>query len=156
MKSKDPLSPTERSARMSKVRSREDRSTEVAAERALIGAGISGWVKHPSDVLGRPDFYFPEQRVALFIDGCFWHAYPSCKRRTPSNRPDFWAAKIEGNRLRDQRQRRRLRQDRIHVISVWEHEVQNGQWVVRLRRMLQRAAQSDAGWTRGRRRETPG
>jgi DNA mismatch endonuclease (patch repair protein) len=132
----DPLTKQERSERMSRVRGTGNKSTELAVEKVLNQAGISGWVKHPTDVLGRPDFYFPECRLAVFVDGCFWHACPRCARRTPVARQDFWSAKIDENRRRDERTRRRLRRDGFHVMRVWEHEAAGLRWLSRLRRML--------------------
>jgi len=132
----DSLTEDERSERMSRVRGTGNKSTELAVESALNQAGIGGWVKHPGDVLGRPDFYFPECRLALFVDGCFWHACPLCSRRTPETRRDFWAAKIDENRRRDDRTRRRLRREGLHVMRIWEHEVAALRWTSRLQRML--------------------
>jgi DNA mismatch endonuclease, patch repair protein len=134
----DPLTQEERSYRMSLVRGSGNKSTELAVESALNEARIGGWVKHPSHVRGRPDFYFPDQRLAVFVDGCFWHACPRCRRRTPATRADFWFAKIDENRRRDNRVRRRLRQEGFHVIRVWEHEISTLTWLRRLCRMLDR------------------
>lgn len=133
-----PLSKTERSVRMSKVRSKGNRSTESRVESALIEARILGWEKHHKDILGKPDFFFPHHRLALFVDGCFWHACPVCKRHTPTSRAEFWRNKIDENRRRDNRQRRRLRTEGYHVIRVWEHELKKDTWLKRLRSMLQR------------------
>lgn len=121
---------------MSRVKGTGNKSTELAVENELNQAGIGGWVKHPSDVPGRPDFYFAECRLAVFVDGCFWHACPRCGRRTPETRKGFWAAKIDENRRRDERTRRGLRRDGFHVMRVWEHEVSGLTWLPRLRRML--------------------
>jgi DNA mismatch endonuclease Vsr len=66
-----------RSRQMGAVRGKGNRTTEVRVRAILVGAGVRGWVMHPRDVLGRPDFYFPAERVALFIDGCFWHGCPA-------------------------------------------------------------------------------
>ncbi len=134
----DPLSQAERSARMAKVRNAGNRSTEVRVEAALITAGIEGWEKQPKGILGKPDFYFPRQRLAVFVDGCFWHACPVCARHAPTTREAFWRLKINGNRRRDNRQRRRLRRDGYHVTRIWEHDVTKGRWLSRLRAMLSR------------------
>lgn len=134
----DPLSQAERSERMSRVRSTGNRSTEGKVEETLKAAGISGWEKHPKNVPGRPDFYFPAHRLMLFVDGCFWHACPRCGRRMPSNRVDFWRAKIDENRQRDNRQRRRLRAQGFHVMRVWEHDLKGDTWLKRLRSMLRK------------------
>jgi len=134
----DPLSKAERSVQMSKVRSKGNRSTESEVESALVEARISGWEKHRKEILGKPDFFFPRHRLALFVDGCFWHACPVCKRRTPTSRAEFWRNKIDENRRRDNRQRRRLRAEGYHVMRVWEHELKKDTWLKRLRSMLQR------------------
>jgi DNA mismatch endonuclease (patch repair protein) len=131
----DPLSPEQRSERMSRVRGTNNKSTEGKVERILEENGISGWIKHPAGIPGRPDFYFPDQRLALFVDGCFWHACPKCGR-LPKSRPEFWLVKIDGNRRRDNRTRRTLRKSGFRVMRVWEHDLKHLRWLDRLSRML--------------------
>lgn len=138
MRMADSLTPDERSRRMSLVKPSGNRSTEGRVESRLLAANVSGWVKHPPDVPGRPDFYFPSQRLMLFVDGCFWHACPTCERRNPTNRAEFWREKIEGNRRRDNRTRRRLRAEGYHVMRVWEHDLKTDRWLKRLVAMLRR------------------
>jgi len=122
---------------MSRVRSTGNASTELLTEAFLTRKGIDGWVKHPREVPGHPDFFFPDYNLALFVDGCFWHACPKCGR-LPKSRTDFWRAKIEENRLRDQRIRKALRRQGVHVMRVWEHQVRGQEWMGRLLRMLHR------------------
>src|SRR5690242_2121977 len=83
VKRRDPLTPAQRSERMARVKGRGNRSTEVRIAAALAGAAIRGWRRHPQHVLGRPDFWFPAERVVVFVDGCFWHGCPTCARRLP-------------------------------------------------------------------------
>ncbi len=142
MKRVDPLTATQRSSLMAKVRGRGNESTERRVEVALKTAGLHGWIKHPQRILGKPDFYFPDFRTALFVDGCFWHACPRCSRRTPRTRRAFWQAKIEQNRLRDVRTRRKLRRLGIHCVRVWEHEAANTLWLGRLRLVLDRSGRA--------------
>jgi len=134
----DIMSQAERSERMSKVRSTGNKSTEGVVETKLSDSGIEGWIKQPKGITGKPDFLFPEQNLVIFVDGCFWHACPTCKRRLPTSRAEYWKDKIEGNRKRDNRYRRELRKQGYHVMRVWEHEVKKGSWVKRLRAMLRR------------------
>lgn len=134
----DPLSSEARSALMARVRGVGNKSTELRVESSLIEAGVTKWVKHPKHVQGRPDFYFPDQRMALFVDGCFWHACPQCARRTPGTRSTFWQNKIDGNRRRDNRIRRKLRAEGFHVARVWEHDLRSGTWLKRVQSMLRR------------------
>lgn len=138
----DTLSKTERSQRMSLVRNAGNKSTELRAEQALIENGIVGWTKHPKGMVGKPDFYFPEQKLAVFIDGCFWHACPTCGR-LPKSRTEFWHTKIDENRRRDNRLRRKLRKMGYGTMRVWEHELKRDTWVKRLRSRLKLATAMD-------------
>lgn len=131
----DSLSKLERSQLMSKVRGRGNRSTEQQVEQVLRTCHIWGWVKHPARIRGCPDFYFTHSRIAVFVDGCFWHACPKCGR-LPKSRRKFWAAKIDENRRRDLRVRRLLRSDGHRVLTIWEHSIRSGAWLARLQRML--------------------
>lgn len=133
---RDPLTKPERSGLMSKVRNRGNRSTEMAVESVLSAFDIRGWVKHPNGVPGCPDFYFPEPPVAVFVDGCFWHACPKCARNTPRSRRQFWAKKLDENRRRDGRVRSQLRRQGVRTMRIWEHSVATGKWLPRLMRMI--------------------
>ena len=80
----------------------------------------------------RPDFVFPKQRVAVFVDGCFWHGCPKHATQPKNNRA-FWRKKLAGNQARDQLVNRMLRQAGWRVVRIWEHELQERgtSWVVR-------------------------
>lgn len=137
MTSKDPLTREERSALMAKVRSSGNRSTELQAIAALKSHGISGWVTQPPNVLGKPDIHFPDLRLCVFIDGCFWHGCPKCGR-IPKTKVDFWTAKIAANKRRDRFVTRNLRKSDYSVMRVWEHDLKDEIWVGRLKRMIRR------------------
>ena len=129
---------------MAKVKSTGNRSTELKAEAALVAAGIDGWERHPA-LPGKPDFYFPEHRLAVFIDGCFWHGCPK-HVRYPQAHAGYWLSKIDRNRKRDNRIRRQLRSQGFHVMRVWEHDLRGDTWMKRLLAMLRRLeAESDSG-----------
>jgi DNA mismatch endonuclease (patch repair protein) len=71
----------------------------------------------------RPNFVFPKLRLAIFVDGCFWHGCP--KHATwPTNRAAWWRRKIKGNQARDKVVNRTLRRAGWRVLRVWEHELQ--------------------------------
>jgi DNA mismatch endonuclease (patch repair protein) len=139
----DTLGKAERSALMAKVRSRGGKSTEKRVEAALTAQGLCGWVEHPQGIPGKPDFYFPRYRLALFVDGCFWHACPRCGR-LPKSRVEFWRNKIADNWRRDKRIRRALRRRGYHVMRIWEHEAGQDSWVGRLRAMIGRIEKTGA------------
>lgn len=138
----DPLDPKERSIRMSKVCSVGNRSTEGRVEEILAKNNIEGWEKHSKNILGKPDFYFPKNKLAVFVDGCFWHYCPICKRNIPTTRQQFWMDKLENTRKRDNRNQRKLRKQGYHVMRIWEHELKNDKWFARLNRMLDKPAKT--------------
>src|SRR5260370_3802438 len=135
---RDALTKAERSAHMAKVRGTGNRSTELVVEEAFKRSKMRGWEKHPQNIFGRPDFYFRRVKLALFVDGCFWHACPKCDRRTPTTRSDFWRRKVAQNRRRDDKVRRELRSQGLHAIRIWEHELRDGKWLRRVQVMLSR------------------
>ena len=104
------------------VREKGNRTTEVPFRAALIGAGIAGWHLNVRQLAGTPDFHFPKERLAIFIDGCFWHGCQRCGHIPNKNRR-FWQAKIERNRERDHRNTAKLRNQGVSVLRFWEHEV---------------------------------
>ena len=134
----DSLSPEQRSRQMAKVKSTSNKSTEGKVAGVLTEKGISGWVSHPNNIPGRPDFYFPIQHLAIFVDGCFWHGCKKCGR-IPKSRVAFWVDKISSNRKRDIRVRRSLREANYKVITIWEHSLKQADWVRRVRAALDMA-----------------
>ena len=83
--------------------------------------GITGW-RGESKLPGKPDFIFPKLKTAVFVDGCFWHGCPRHGTK-PKNRAAFWLAKLTGNKVRDRRVNRALRERGWKVIRVWEREL---------------------------------
>jgi DNA mismatch endonuclease Vsr len=114
----------QRSRNMSAIRSRKNKTTEQRLRLSLVRAGIAGWTMNPPGIAGCPDFYFPILRVAIFVDGCFWHACPECGH-LPKTRQEFWATKFRANQERDRRVTELLQTEGIRVARFWEHEIQN-------------------------------
>ena len=112
----------ERSRAMAAVRGRGNKTTELRLRMALVKSGIHGWVCNEASLPGKPDFYFAEQKLAIFVDGCFWHGCPRCGH-VPKTNNSFWAAKLDRNRRRHQKVARALRTNGIHVIRFWEHQL---------------------------------
>ncbi|MBM3782776.1 MAG: very short patch repair endonuclease [Acidobacteria bacterium] len=129
----DHVSPEVRSAIMASVRSRENKSTERVVGRWLWENGLKGYRKH-WPVKGRPDFAWPSIKVAVFVDGCFWHGCP-CKALPKSN-AEFWRQKIESNRRRDQSVSRHLRRQGWVVVRLTECAVRDGRGFERIRRAV--------------------
>lgn len=110
---------------MSRVRSTRNRSTEWKLRAALVRNGVKGWKVTSRQLPGNPDFVFPKRKLAVFVDGCFWHGCPKCGR-LPQTRKLFWRTKIVGNVKRDKRQRTKLRSLGWRVVRIWEHELKGG------------------------------
>ena len=110
--------PLTRSEMMSRIRGRNT-GPEVLLRRLLLRRGLRFKINYltPS---GRVDIAFPAVKVAVQVDGCFWHCCPwHCV--TPRNNRQFWITKLEGNKSRDRRQKRRLRALGWRLVRVWEH-----------------------------------
>jgi len=105
---------------MSRIRSR-DTSPERLLRSALWRAGLR-FRLHARTPHGRPDVVFPKPRVAVFIDGCFWHGCPEHYVR-PRTRDEFWSSKLRENVERDRRQTLLLEQEGWRIFRFWEHQV---------------------------------
>jgi len=115
----DNLTPEQRRRCMSRVRN-SDTDLEQAVRSALHTRGLR-FRKHVRDLPGSPDVVFPRQRLAVFIDGDFWHGYrfPQWK----DTQSEFWQTKIEMNRARDRRNHAKLRRMGWKVIRIWQHDI---------------------------------
>lgn len=163
----DVFTKAKRSAVMARIRSRGNQATEGALAAVFRAQGITGWRRHRqiklkgSRVQGlkrsrgragstvqrfnasthfsvRPDFVFPKLRVAVFVDGCFWHACPQHATQ-PKGNAAFWRAKLARNQARDRLVTRSLRRAGWRVLRLWEHELARkraARLVARLRRVL--------------------
>ena len=89
----------------------------------LAGMGLKGWKKNAETITGKPDVVFLRQRVAVFIDGCFWHGCPDCHRKLPETNRDYWERKIKRNVELAGLHNERLERDGWTVIRIWEHEM---------------------------------
>lgn len=117
----DTMSPSARSERMARVRGR-DSKPELAVRRLVHGMGFR-YRLHAGELPGRPDLVFRRRKKVIFVHGCFWHRHgdPACKlARLPKSRHEFWLPKLNGNRLRDERNVAELREQGWGVLIIWE------------------------------------
>lgn len=132
----DVFTKTKRSEVMSRIRGRGNKDTELALMKLLRQKRVTGW-RRQQPVFGKPDFVFQNVKVAIFVDGCFWHGCPKhCN--TPSSNREFWKKKLEANRARDLRVSRTLRKQDWLVVRIWEHDLAKrpGWCVLRIMRTL--------------------
>lgn len=143
----DVFTKAKRSEVMARIRGRGNKDTELALTRLLRAHGLTGWRRHKTLIVRssrrkkahsstrktvrassprllrvKPDFDFPQLRLAIFVDGCFWHVCPQ-HATWPANRAAWWRQKLLGNQARDRLVTRTLRRAGWRVLRVWEHEL---------------------------------
>jgi DNA mismatch endonuclease (patch repair protein) len=114
----DTLTPAERSERMSRIRGRgtgPERRVLQELQRTRFK-----FSQNLAELPGKPDFVFHRAKVALFVQGCFWHAHRCQEGRIPASNTAFWAEKLVRNGARDRRVAKRLRMSGWHVLTIWE------------------------------------
>jgi DNA mismatch endonuclease (patch repair protein) len=96
---------------------------ELTMRRLLREAGFPGyrinWKKAP----GTPDIAYPGRKIAIFVNGCFWHRCPHCNPAMPTSHGDFWERKFKRNQERDSRKVEELQAAGWRVVTVWECEL---------------------------------
>src|SRR4051812_4642180 len=140
----DVFAPEKRSEVMSRIRSRGNRDTELRMIALFKASRIRGW-RRSQPLFGKPDFVFRHERVAVFVDGCFWHGCPKPKHAPlPKARAEWWAAKLGRNKDRDRVVTRTLRRTGWSVVRIWECDLKPKNWKRIARRIRARLSGSDA------------
>ena len=114
---------------------------EATLAEALNARGLSEYMINYSDLPGSPDFVFPIERVAIFVNGCYWHRCPHCMPHFPNINEGYWSAKFQRNRRRDMQNRADLRAMGWIPLVVWECILRKNPKAVgaRIHRRLQKA-----------------
>jgi DNA mismatch endonuclease, patch repair protein len=107
---------------MAAVKSRNT-GPEIELRKALYARGVRGWRCNYKRAAGRPDIAWPARRVAVFVDGAFWHGHPT--RHKPGRSGEYWDRKIEQNVERDRRVDRELRESGWSVLRLWDFDLRN-------------------------------
>lgn len=117
----DVFSKKKRSKVMSCIRSKGNKDTELALIKLFKKNAFMGWRRHQK-IFGKPDFVFTKLKLAVFVDGCFWH---QCKVhcRIPKNNKVFWTEKLKTNQKRDRLVTKTLKSKGWKVLRIWEHEL---------------------------------
>lgn len=105
----------------------KDRNTkpELALRKELWNNGIKGYRIHWKKVPGKPDIAFPGKKLAVFVNGCFWHRCPICNPPIPKSNTEFWTNKFERNIYRDKNKIDQLKAIGWESIIIWECQVKN-------------------------------
>lgn len=110
-----------RSNIMRAVKSKNPKSTELALIKLFKENHITGW-RHDYDVKGHPDFVFLKKRIAIFVDGCFWHGH-DCRNTRPADNAEYWAKKRARNIQHDKEITQLFEHRGWTVIRIWECEL---------------------------------
>lgn len=114
-----PAASSEATRNVMKANKRSDTKPELLVRKRLREAGLTGY-RLQWKVPGRPDVAWPGKKVAIFVNGCFWHRCPHCNLPTPKSNVEYWVVKFERNKERDERNLRALEEAGWKVHVIWE------------------------------------
>jgi DNA mismatch endonuclease (patch repair protein) len=123
---RDKRSPNPLSENISKLMSAnkaKNTKPELSLRKMLWKSGFKGYRIHPKDIPGRPDICFISKKVAIFVNGCFWHRCPYCNYDLPKHNSFFWQNKFENNVDRDNKKTAQLKDMDWKVVTIWECEL---------------------------------
>ena len=132
----DNFSKEKRSSIMAAVKSRGNKSTEIKLIAIFKQNGVVGWRRNYK-LFGAPDFVFVRERVAVFVDGCFWHGH-NCRNTKPKDNESYWMVKIGRNKARDKKVTEELLKKNWKVIRIWECELKSDKKINQLLLYLRR------------------
>lgn len=133
----DVFSIKKRSQVMAAIKSKGNKDTELRLMAMFKAHGIAGWRRNQK-LIGKPDFVFRRERLAIFVDGCFWHGCPKHGHNPKSNNK-YWAPKLARNQSRDKKVCGELKKNGWHVLRLWEHELgQTDRTIKRIKAGLQK------------------
>lgn len=123
-----------RSHIMRSIKSKNTKSTELKMIALFKANDITGWLR-TYNVKGHPDFVFLKQRVAIFVDGCFWHGH-DCRNTRPADNADYWAKKRNRNVQHDKEITALFENRNWTVLRIWECELKKKNISATIKRIL--------------------
>ncbi|MGZ3765945.1 MAG: very short patch repair endonuclease [Mucilaginibacter sp.] len=118
-----PIPSKESTSKVMSANKGKNTKPELALRKALWSAGFKGYRINWKQLPGRPDIAYPRKKLAIFINGCFWHRCSICKPNFPKSNVEFWTGKFSKNLNRDQRKEKDLNNLGWKVLTVWECEI---------------------------------
>jgi len=122
---RSPIPKNENTSRIMSANKAKDTKPELTLRRKLIKEGLRGYRIHYKKVSGSPDICFTTKKIAIFVNGCFWHRCPKCKLPLPKSNTVFWQTKFNNNKKRDKEKIDLLASNGWEVIVVWECEIKD-------------------------------
>ena len=129
----DFITKEKRSKIMRAVRGKGNNTTELAMIKIFKENKIMGWRRN-SKLVGKPDFVFPKAKLAVFVDGCYWHGH-KCQKPRDSQKEGFWKEKLTYNKKHDHLVTKSLRGENWIVIRIWECEIEKKNYGRKLRQI---------------------
>ena len=133
-----PIPKSDVTSRVMSANRGKDTKPEIDLRKALWEAECKGYRKNWKKVSGRPDVAFVGKKVAIFVNGCYWHRCPKCKLSLPKSNRDFWREKFARNKKRDNRKLKELEKLGWKTLIVWECEIKNNlnHIIVKIKKLL--------------------
>lgn len=119
-----PIPVDEKTSRLMSSIKGKDTKPELTLRKLLRESEFGGYRLHWSKAPGRPDICYPSKKIAIFVNGCFWHRCPKCNLPVPKSHSDYWILKLEKNVQRDIKKQLELKQHGWNVFIFWECEIQ--------------------------------
>jgi DNA mismatch endonuclease, patch repair protein len=135
----DVFTKKKRSEIMSRIKGKGNKATEQKLIELFREHSITGWRRN-YPLFGKPDFVFPKKKIAVFVDGEFWHGH-STRAQLPKTNQEFWIDKIEKNKKRDRLVNRTLRGKGWIIVRIWQHELKDSKWLKKIRRGFNKSEQ---------------
>ena len=120
MKLPYPYPNSETTTKVMKSNKGKNTKPEVIVRTALRKAGYPGYRLHWKKILGHPDIVYPGRKIAIFVNGCFWHRCPYCNLPMPKRNQEYWIPKFERNIERDREEYAKLEEQGWQVFVIWE------------------------------------
>ncbi len=120
-----PLPEKESTSRVMRANKAKDTLPELSLRRALWRESVRGYRVNYKKAPGRPDIAFPARKIAIFVNGCFWHRCPFCHPGFPKSHKAFWKKKFDKNIRRDKEKTEELEKNGWKVLSIWECQLKN-------------------------------
>lgn len=135
---RSPIPQKEITSRVMSANKAKNTAPEIIFRKMLAGEGIKGYRLNWKKAPGKPDIAFPKRKIAIFINGCFWHRCPYCKLSFPKTHTNFWKQKFAKNKIRDKQKVATLRKDGWKVLTIWECQIKKhpNQSIIRVRKIL--------------------
>ena len=118
-----PIPNKESTSKVMSANKDSDTKPEIMFRRLLWNKGLRGYRLHLKSVPGRPDVSYKRDKIAIFVNGCYWHRCPHCDLPLPKSNTEFWKNKFNKNKERDMRKSKKLQDQGWVVFTVWECQI---------------------------------